>query len=199
MFLSFYDWYCDLPPGEPITWGVQTEACECADWFNAKYIVMWGSNVVQTRIPDAHFAFEARYNGAKLCVVSPDYNSSAIHADHFLQIQPGTDALLAMGLAKLLIDNKWIKRDYILEQTDMPLLVRKDNGKFLRESDLKKDGGAEVFYLWDQHAKRPDSRARAAWACSARTAAKTERCGSTASTRRWKASVHHRAGEWRQG
>jgi complex iron-sulfur molybdoenzyme family reductase subunit alpha len=60
VFLSFYDWYCDLPPGEPLTWGVQTEACECADWFNAKMIVMWGSNITQTRIPDAHFAFEAR-------------------------------------------------------------------------------------------------------------------------------------------
>jgi complex iron-sulfur molybdoenzyme family reductase subunit alpha len=150
VFCSFYDWYCDLPPGEPITWGVQTEACECADWFNAKYIVMWGANVVQTRIPDAHFAYEARYNGAKLCVVSPDYNSSAIHADHFLQIQPGTDALLALGIARILIDKGWIDRPYVLEQTDLPLLVRTDTGKFLRESDLRDGGDDEVFFLWDQ-------------------------------------------------
>src|SRR5262245_61400575 len=157
VFCSFYDWYCDLPPGEPITWGVQTEACECADWFNSKYIIMWGSNVVQTRIPDAHFSYEARYNGAKLCVVSPDFNSSAIHADHFLQIQPGTDAMLAMGLARLLIENDWIDRPYITEQTDMPLLVRGDTGKFLRESDLKAVGDAEVFYLWDRRSNRPVS------------------------------------------
>lgn len=150
VFMSFYDWYCDLPPGEPITWGVQTEACECADWFNAKYIILWGSNIVQTRIPDAHFAYEARYNGAKLCVVSPDYNSSAIHADHFLPIQPGTDAMLAMGLARLLIDHGWINRPYILEQTDLSLLVRRDTGKFLRESDLKAGGDAEIFYLWER-------------------------------------------------
>jgi complex iron-sulfur molybdoenzyme family reductase subunit alpha len=155
VFCSFYDWYCDLPPGEPLTWGVQTEACECADWFNAKYIVMWGANVVQTRIPDAHFAFEARYNGAKLCVVSPDYNSSAIHADHFLQIQPGTDALLALGLARLLIDNNWLDRPYVLEQTDMPLLVRRDNQKYLRESELAPGGSDEVFYLWDETSGKP--------------------------------------------
>ncbi len=79
VFCSFYDWYCDLPPGEPITWGVQTEACECADWFNAKHIVLWGSNINATRIPDAHFAWEARYNGATIACVSPDYNASAIH------------------------------------------------------------------------------------------------------------------------
>jgi len=66
VFCSFYDWYCDLPPGEPITWGVQTESCECADWFNSKHIVLWGSNISATRIPDAHFAWEARYNGAKI-------------------------------------------------------------------------------------------------------------------------------------
>ncbi len=155
VFLSFYDWYCDLPPGEPLTWGVQTEACECADWFNAKYIVMWGANVVQTRIPDAHFAYEARYNGAKLCVISPDYNSSSIHADHFLQIQPGTDGMLAMGVAKLLVDNGWIDRPYITEQTDLPMLVRADTGHFLREADMKAGGDAESFYVWDQKTNQP--------------------------------------------
>ncbi len=155
VFCSFYDWYCDLPPGEPITWGVQTEACECADWFNAKYIVLWGSNIVHTRVPDAHFAYEARYNGAKLCTVSPDYNGSAIHGDHFLQIQPGTDGLLAMGLARLLVDNGWVDRPYVTEQTDLPLLVREDTGKFLRESDLKEDGSEEVFYVWARRAGGP--------------------------------------------
>jgi complex iron-sulfur molybdoenzyme family reductase subunit alpha len=44
-FFCSYDWYCDLPPGEPLTWGVQTESCECADWFNSKYIVLCGSNI----------------------------------------------------------------------------------------------------------------------------------------------------------
>jgi len=146
---SFYDWYCDLPPGEPLTWGVQTEACECADWFNAKYIVFWGSNISQTRIPDAHFAYEARYNGAKLVCISPDYNSSAIHADLFFQINPGTDAVLALGTAKVLIDEDLIDLPYVKEQTDLPLLVVKETGRFLREADLKQDGKDDVFYFWD--------------------------------------------------
>ncbi len=155
VFCSFYDWYCDLPPGEPLTWGVQTEACECADWFNAKYIILWGSNIVQTRIPDAHFAYEARYNGARLCVISPDYNSSAIHADHFLQIQPGADGLLALGVARILIEKGWINRPYITEQTDLPLLVRPDTGRFLRESDLIEKGDPEIFYFWDRKTGKP--------------------------------------------
>jgi nitrate reductase alpha subunit len=148
-------WSCDLPPGEPLTWGVPIEARECADWFNAKSIVMGGANVVQTRIPDAPFAFEARSNGAKLCVVSPDFNSSAVHADPFLQIQPGTDALQALGVAKLLIDNDGINRPSVIEQTAMPLLVRRDTGKFLREADLKPGGDAAIFSLGDRKSNAP--------------------------------------------
>ena len=153
--LTFYDWYCDLPPGEPLTWGVQTEACECADWFNSKCIVMWGSNVSQTRIPDAHFAYEARYNGAKLIVISPDYNSSAIHADLYLDPQPGTDAALALGAARLIIDNGWYDEPYVKEQTDLPFLVLEGSGRFLRASDLEENGSDEQFYVWDAGSKRP--------------------------------------------
>ncbi len=157
VFLSFYDWYCDLPPGEPITWGVQTESCECADWFNSKYIVLWGSNINQTRIPDAHFAWEARYNGAKIVCVSPDYNSSSIHADQYIRIEPGTDAVLALATCRYLIENNLIDAPYVKEQTDLPLLVRSDNGLFLRGTDLGETGeGADSrFYVWDEKENAP--------------------------------------------
>lgn len=49
--LSFYDWYCDLPPASPMTWGEQTDVPESADWYNSSYIIAWGSNVPQTRTP----------------------------------------------------------------------------------------------------------------------------------------------------
>ena len=59
--MSFYDWYCDLPPASPQTWGEQTDVPESADWFNSGFLILWGSNVPQTRTPDAHFYTEARY------------------------------------------------------------------------------------------------------------------------------------------
>ena len=37
--LSFYDWYCDLPPASPMTWGEQTDVPESADWYNSSYII----------------------------------------------------------------------------------------------------------------------------------------------------------------
>ncbi|RYF61664.1 MAG: nitrate reductase subunit alpha, partial [Comamonadaceae bacterium] len=63
--MSFYDWYCDLPPASPQVWGEQTDVPESADWYNSSYIIAWGSNVPQTRTPDAHFFTEVRYKGAK--------------------------------------------------------------------------------------------------------------------------------------
>ncbi|MYF07206.1 MAG: nitrate reductase subunit alpha, partial [Rhodospirillaceae bacterium] len=33
--MSFYDWYCDLPPSSPQTWGEQTDVPESADWYNS--------------------------------------------------------------------------------------------------------------------------------------------------------------------
>ena len=61
--LSFYDWYCDLPPSSPQVWGEQTDVPESADWYNSNFIIAWGSNVPQTRTPDAHFFTEVRYRG----------------------------------------------------------------------------------------------------------------------------------------
>lgn len=157
VFCSFYDWYCDLPPGEPITWGVQTESCECADWFNSKYIVLWGSNINQTRIPDAHYAWEARYNGAKIVCISPDYNSSAIHCDQFIRVNPGSDAILAMAVCRYLIENDLCDTPYIKEQTDMPLLVRLDTNRFLRASDLGAgdEQADSQFFVWDSKLQKP--------------------------------------------
>ncbi len=69
--MSFYDWYCDLPPASPQTWGEQTDVPESADWYNSGFLILWGSNVPQTRTPDAHFYTEARYKGAKSVVIMP--------------------------------------------------------------------------------------------------------------------------------
>ena len=75
--MSFYDWYCDLPPASPMTWGEQTDVPESADWYNAGFLLLWGSNVPQTRTPDAHFYTEVRYRGTKSAVISPDYSEAA--------------------------------------------------------------------------------------------------------------------------
>lgn len=57
----------------PADLGEQTDVPESADWYNSSYILAWGSNVPQTRTPDAHFFTEVRYKGTKTVAITPDY------------------------------------------------------------------------------------------------------------------------------
>ena len=128
--MSFYDWYCDLPPASPMTWGEQTDVPESADWYNSGFLMLWGSNVPQTRTPDAHFMTEARYKGAKCVVVSPDYSEASKFGDIWLSPKQGTDAALAMAFGHVILKEFYIDRqapyfiDYARQYTDMPMLVR---------------------------------------------------------------------------
>jgi nitrate reductase alpha subunit len=128
--MSFYDWYCDLPPSSPQTWGEQTDVPESADWYNSTFLMMWGSNVPQTRTPDAHFMTEVRYKGAKVVTVTPDYSEASKFGDVWLAPKQGTDAALAMAMGHVILNEFHLKRksayfeDYCRRYTDMPFLVR---------------------------------------------------------------------------
>ncbi|WP_414439962.1 nitrate reductase subunit alpha [Burkholderia sp. 22PA0106] len=128
--LSFYDWYCDLPPASPQTWGEQTDVPESADWYNSTFIMMWGSNVPQTRTPDAHFLVEARYRGTKVVSVFPDYAEGAKFGDLWLHPKQGTDAALALAMGHVILKEFHLagRADYFIDYcrryTDMPCLVR---------------------------------------------------------------------------
>ncbi len=119
------------------------------DYFNSDVILVWGCNPISTQIPNAHFLTEARYKGAKLVTIAPDYSPSSIHSDMWVQVLPGTDAALALALCAVIVEEKLYDEAFIKEQTDLPLLVRDDNGRMLRESDLIAGGDAERFYCFD--------------------------------------------------
>lgn len=127
---SFYDWYCDLPPASPQTWGEQTDVAESADWYNSGFLMLWGSNVPQTRTPDAHFYTEARYRGAKSVVICPDYSEASKFADLWVAVKQGTDAALAMAFGHVILKEFHVDRqvpyfrDYVRRYSDLPLLVR---------------------------------------------------------------------------
>ncbi|MGS0745782.1 molybdopterin-dependent oxidoreductase [Syntrophomonas erecta subsp. sporosyntropha] len=149
--LSFYDWYCDLPAGEPETWGVQTEECEEWDWTNAKLILLWGANIAESRMPATHFVTEAKYKGTKVISILTDYNATSKIANVSVSPRPGTDAALAMGIIKELIDHKWYDEEYIKTFTDLPFIIRKDNHKFLTENDVVAGGSKYKLYVWDKN------------------------------------------------
>ncbi len=147
--LSFYDWYADLPPASPQIWGEQTDVPESSDWYNAGYIIMWGSNVPLTRTPDAHFMTEVRYKGTKVVSVAPDYAENVKFADNWLAPNPGTDAALAQAMTHVILQEYYEDKqeemfiNYAKQYTDMPFIIQLDKhgegykaGRFLRSSDL---------------------------------------------------------------
>ncbi|WP_413737946.1 nitrate reductase subunit alpha [Sodalis sp. RH21] len=148
--LSFYDWYCDLPPASPMTWGEQTDVPESADWYNSSYIIAWGSNVPQTRTPDAHFFTEARYKGTKTVAITPDYAEIAKLCDQWLSPKQGTDSAMALAMGHVILQEFYLRRpsayflDYVRRYTDMPMLVMLEPraagyyaaGRMLRAADL---------------------------------------------------------------
>jgi len=160
--MSFYDWYCDLPPSSPQVWGEQTDVPESADWYNSSYIMMWGSNVPQTRTPDAHFMTEARYRGTKIVVVCPDYSEASKFADLWLHPKQGTDAALAMAMGHVILKEFHVEgrseyfTKYCRETTDMPFLVRLGEraggtwvaDRFLRASDFAENLGQHNNPEW---------------------------------------------------
>lgn len=128
--MSFYDWYCDLPPASPMIWGEQTDVPESADWYNSNYIIAWGSNVPQTRTPDAHFFTEVRYKGAKTVAITPDYAEISKLADIWMHPKQGTDAAIAMAMGHVILKEFYFDRrseyfdNYARRYTDLPMLVK---------------------------------------------------------------------------
>lgn len=74
------------------------------DMANSKLVVIWGANPAVTNIHQMKFIYKAREIGGKLVVIDPIYTETAAKADIYVQINPGTDSLLALGIARILLD-----------------------------------------------------------------------------------------------
>jgi len=145
----------DLSVGAVITWGYSHVDGTSDDWFNSDMIILWKINPSYTKIPDAHFLWEARYKGAQIVSIAPDYNPSSIHASLWVNPRVGTDIALALSMAQVIVEEKLYDASYIKEQTDLPFLVREDNRKFLRQKDMEEGGRDDVFYVWDSRSHSP--------------------------------------------
>ena len=154
--LSFYDWYADLPNASPQMFGDQTDVPESGDWWDAGYLIMWGSNVPVTRTPDAHWMTEARYRGQKVLAVAPDYAENVKFADEWVTTAPGTDGALAMAMGHVILKEFFVDQqvpffaDYNKRFTDLPYLISLDlgddgsyrPGKYVVAGDI--DGGPKA-------------------------------------------------------
>jgi nitrate reductase alpha subunit len=150
--LSFYDWYCDLPPASPEIWGEQTDVAESADWYNAKMIAVMGSNLNMTRTPDCHYVAEARHNGTKLVVFSPDFSQVSKYADQWVAINQGQDGAYWMSVVHVILSEFYHEKRtpkfeaYVKKYTDAPYLIElTDEGDYYRPGRMLRAGSLERY------------------------------------------------------
>ena len=172
--LSFYDWYCDLPPASPEVWGEQTDVHESADWYNSRFIAVMGSNINMTRTPDAHFIAEVRHAGAKLTVFSPDFSQVAKYADYWIPVHAGQDTAYWSAVNHVLLKEFYVDRQvpyftqYLKKYTDTPFLVEIQEdaaggsprpGRLLRANRLADyrdtENGDWKLLVWDRLSGAP--------------------------------------------
>ena len=125
------------------------------DLDNAGCILYWGYNPTVSRIAHATATRAAQKRGAKLIVVDPRYAGLARQADEWLQVRPGTDGALALGIAQVMIERGWYDETFVRDWTNGPLLVRNDNGLLLKAQDLDSQADAEAYVAWDQSGNKP--------------------------------------------
>ena len=120
------------------------------DFAHTDCILLWGNNPATTWLARATEVQKAVKRGAHLIVVDPRPTAFAKRADQWLQVLPGTDQTLALGLAHLLIANGTFDKRFVTEWTNAPLLVRSDTGRFLRQRDPDPTGSDHVLYAMSQ-------------------------------------------------
>ena len=84
-----------------------------ADIANARLIVLWGKNPAETNIHQTALIETALDRGARLIVVDPRRTLSAESAELLVQVVPGTDGALALGIARRLVERGFVDQAFV--------------------------------------------------------------------------------------
>jgi anaerobic selenocysteine-containing dehydrogenase len=137
------------------TFGASVPGHYMPDLENAGCILFWGYNPNLARLVHATMTVEAQKRGARLIVVDPRRTGPAKKADLWLRVRPGTDGALALGIAHVMIERGWYDREFILDWTNGPLLVRAEDGRLVTQRDLAAEGSPKKYVAWNEAAGRP--------------------------------------------
>jgi anaerobic selenocysteine-containing dehydrogenase len=144
------------------TFGAPVPGAFMPDLENAGCILFWGYNPSVARLVHATAAVDAVNRGARLVVVDPRRTGLASKAEHWLQVRPGTDTALALGLVHVMLEQGWFDEAFVREWTNAPLLVRTDTGRLLRAEELAEPARGVGFVAWDRVGAAPVVRDAAA-------------------------------------
>jgi nitrate reductase / nitrite oxidoreductase, alpha subunit len=152
----------DMFTGSAIAYGEGNVGCTWDFMYTVDTAVMWGGNPSVSRIPDAHFVWEGKYNGAKVITITPEFNATAKSSDLWIPIKAGTDNFLAMSVINVILNEKLFKPEFMKNFTDLPFLVDTATQKMIRRSDMEEAPSKEdehkyheEFYSWNTKTNEP--------------------------------------------
>src|SRR5262245_7243280 len=83
----------------------------------AGLIILWGANLVSTNLHQWPFVTEARARGAYVVAIDPLRTDTAARCDEHIAPRPGTDAALALGLMRRVLDLGAVDRVWLAANT----------------------------------------------------------------------------------
>src|SRR5437870_2050589 len=83
----------------------------------AKYILVWGSNIITSNIHLWRYILKARSRGARIVTIDPLRTRTAEQSDEHIPIMPGTDGALALGMMHIILRDSLQDQDYINRHT----------------------------------------------------------------------------------
>jgi anaerobic selenocysteine-containing dehydrogenase len=85
------------------------DAHDLADLEHSKAIVLWGKNVAETGVHLIPYLRAARARGVPVLQIDPVHNAQTLKlCDRYYPVRPGGDGFLALGVARVLLDEGWI-------------------------------------------------------------------------------------------
>ena len=127
-----------------------------AEFERAGCILIWGVNLHATRPSLLPLIRHGLNQGAKLIVIDPRQIELTDMADLWLQVKPGTDGALAMGMLNIMIEENRYDHDFTADWTTAPFLVRSDTGNLLRASDLTSEADPTGYVLVNSADNQPE-------------------------------------------
>ena len=89
-----------VAPEVMIIWGRGTRGSQCADHYYS-----------------SHWVIDLMKRGTKFIVIDPRQTWMSTRAEHFLQIRPGTDCALALGMLNVIINEELYDKEFVEKWT----------------------------------------------------------------------------------
>ena len=133
------------------------------DIANAEFLIWFGTNPLEANFPTQTLGrklMDFKKRGGRMAVVDPRFSKTASKADFWIPARPGTDAAVAMGVARWMVDNGKVDWGFLLSPnataaakrgettwTDATYLVNLKTRKFVRPADVGLTGAPTDYVV----------------------------------------------------